>query len=57
MPVSRKCEQCWTVKRCSAYPVDREDSQAALVYLCRPCARDLGYAPSGATLAHAAGPR
>jgi len=48
MPISRKCDECWMVKRVSAYPVDRPVSEVlgSLVYLCRPCARELGYAKS-----------
>jgi hypothetical protein len=42
MSVSRTCEDCFTVKRCNAY-AGRDGS--ALVYLCRPCARALGYVP------------
>ena len=42
MGVSRTCEDCLTVKRCNAY-AGRDGS--ALVYLCRPCARALGYEP------------
>ena len=48
MPISRACDECWMVKRVSAYPVDRPESEVLgrLVYLCRPCARSLGYTPS-----------
>jgi hypothetical protein len=45
MPFSGKCDECWNVKRISAYPVDRptEGLVGSLVNLCRPCARYLGY--------------
>ena len=46
MSLSRKCDECWQVKRVSAYPVESDSAQSILgrlVYLCRPCARILGY--------------
>ena len=45
MPLSRPCDECWSVKRVRAYPVDNPEAAVlgALVYLCRPCARALGY--------------
>jgi len=39
MGVSRPCEQCGKVKRCRMH-LDRE---GAMVYLCGPCARELGF--------------
>lgn len=44
--ISRQCEHCFRVKRCNAYAGDRPPSSedlSRLVYLCRPCARSLGY--------------
>jgi len=41
--ISRKCDECWTVRRCRAYPVDVDGAPRTLAYLCRPCARKLGY--------------
>ena len=41
--VSKKCDQCWAVKRCRAYPNAHEDAIGRLIYLCGPCARELGY--------------
>jgi hypothetical protein len=45
---SLKCYQCGKVKRCSMHQeADREnDLTVSLVYLCRPCARALGYLQS-----------
>ena len=39
MAVSKLCDQCNKVKRCSMYLSNGGDA----VYLCRPCARELGY--------------
>lgn len=41
--VSKKCDQCWAVKRCQAYPSAHPQETGRLVYLCRSCARLLGY--------------
>ena len=41
--VSKKCDQCWTVKRCRAYPNAHPQETGRLIYLCGPCARMLGY--------------
>lgn len=47
MAVSRPCDHCGKVKRCHMYTGERiTESEAQLitmVYLCRPCARELGY--------------
>jgi hypothetical protein len=52
MAASRPCEQCKTVKRCSmfieerisaAYPGGESRVVKAIVYLCAPCARELGF--------------
>jgi hypothetical protein len=51
MAVSKKCEQCSKVKRCRMF-VEKRDSfiggrlvmMTSQVYLCAPCARELGYA-------------
>jgi hypothetical protein len=42
MSVSRPCEQCGHVKRCGLY-TRLTDSTEERSYLCRPCARALGY--------------
>ncbi len=39
---SRKCEQCRKVKRCLMV-LDKHVTPALIVYICRPCARELGY--------------
>jgi len=42
--VSRKCEHCYAVKPCSMFLTFPDEHQVyLLVYLCRPCARALGY--------------
>lgn len=46
MAVSRLCDECSKVKRCRMYAVDpteQETSIAGHPYLCRSCARELGY--------------
>lgn len=43
MAVSMRCEQCFQVKRCKLYL----DQDQATVYLCRPCARELGFLEGG----------
>jgi len=45
MSVSRKCEDCFAVKRCRGYADPDRPTGCALTYLCRPCARALGYVP------------
>jgi hypothetical protein len=35
-----KCGQCGEVKRCAMH---RDVHTGELIYLCRPCARELGY--------------
>jgi hypothetical protein len=59
MSVSRPCDECLKVKRCAlyvraSYRVDSEpsppgryvhDFHEERAYLCRPCARSLGYSP------------
>lgn len=51
MGISMKCEECGKVARCKMYIESREHptvhgvsytSYNALVYLCAPCARELG---------------
>lgn len=42
MPASMPCHQCGKVKRCSLYS-RLTDSTEERAYLCRPCARALGY--------------
>jgi len=37
---SLKCYQCGKVKRCSLH---KDAVTTQIVYLCRPCARELGY--------------
>ena len=39
MAVSRPCEECQQVKRCTMH-TDRNEK---IVYLCRACARELGF--------------
>jgi hypothetical protein len=56
MAVSKKCEQCSKVKRCRMFLEQRVSASQILagaeyvkdvpVYLCAPCARELGYAGS-----------
>ena len=42
---SLKCYQCLKVKRCTMHlERDRETGATTGIYLCRPCARELGYA-------------
>ena len=41
MSVSRPCDQCSTVKRCTMF---MDDTTRKPIYLCPACARDLGYA-------------
>lgn len=41
MAVSMKCHQCGKVKRCKL-AVDRSVDPVVIVYLCSPCARELG---------------
>ena len=45
----QKCNQCGTVKRCSMY-VDNSSTAVTpfSVYLCRACAKDLGFHPGKA---------
>lgn len=40
MSVSRPCQECSSVKRCTLYT----DRDGRVVYLCRRCARELGFA-------------
>ena len=49
---SLKCHQCGKVKQCNMYQVRTEPEcgpfantwlSGAIEYLCRPCARELGY--------------
>jgi len=42
MSVSRPCEQCDAVKRCRMH-IDATTGRP--IYLCGPCARELGYEP------------
>ena len=49
--VSKKCEQCSAVKRCRMYTeivaLGKTGRMATtVVYLCAPCAKDLGFAGS-----------
>lgn len=39
MPVSRKCDECFKVRQTSMYLRD----DGSIVYLCRPCRRELDY--------------
>jgi hypothetical protein len=39
MAASRPCEQCGKVRRCALHL----DQNRRIVYLCGPCARELGY--------------
>lgn len=39
---SLKCEQCGKIKRCAMH-LDEHTKRP--VYLCPPCAKELGYAP------------
>lgn len=41
---SLKCYQCGKVKRCKLH---RDGGTGQIVYLCRPCERELGYADEG----------
>ena len=41
MPISLKCEQCYRIKPCTLF-LD-QDREGAVIYLCRPCARELGF--------------
>jgi len=42
--LSMKCHQCGKVKRCQMYVRYVEgETRADVSYLCRPCARELGY--------------
>ena len=41
MPVSRPCQHCSKVKRCTLHRDG--DHEGVIIYLCRPCARALGY--------------
>ena len=41
MPVSRPCQHCGKVKRCALWR--DTDHEGTIIYLCRPCARVLGY--------------
>ena len=41
MSVSRPCDQCGTVKRCTMFV---DDTTQKPIYLCPACARDLEYA-------------
>jgi hypothetical protein len=44
---SQKCNQCDTVKRCSMYVDDSSTAvKPFLVYLCRACAKNLGFQPA-----------
>jgi hypothetical protein len=57
MAASRQCEECLHVKRCSLYvratycldptkwPEKHNNFHEERAYLCRPCARSLGYSP------------
>ena len=48
MPISKECEYCGKVKRCRMFQVDNAAGACTVtvtIYLCRPCARELGYAP------------
>jgi hypothetical protein len=57
MTASRPCDECLKVKRCDLYvratyrmPVSKRGVKPyhfheELAYLCRPCARSLGYSP------------
>lgn len=40
MPASRKCEECLKIKRCIMHVVGEAK---IITYVCRPCARKLGY--------------
>lgn len=41
---SLKCHHCLKVKRCTMHlTLDRETGATTGTYLCRPCARELGY--------------
>jgi len=58
MAASRPCEECGKVKRCVLYRRFFDPQRTMLahvsplwIYVCRRCARALGYAPKGA--AHA----
>ena len=44
--ISRPCDHCFTVKRCHLYQRTAEDRRTT-DYLCRPCARSLGYLSGG----------
>ena len=44
---SLKCYQCGKVKRCQMVVTrNPDDTRPQTEYLCRPCARELGYAPT-----------
>ena len=44
---SMKCHQCGKVKRCQMVKeVHFDGSYSAIAYLCKPCARALGYLQS-----------
>lgn len=40
MGVSRRCDECGEIKRCSMHVVGESK---VIVYVCKPCARRLGY--------------
>jgi len=41
---SQKCSHCLKVKRCQMFPVTKRwPGEPSVTYLCRPCARELGY--------------
>ena len=48
MAISRPCDECYLIKRVTAYREDSREGMAGvgLAYLCRPCARELGYLTS-----------
>lgn len=48
MSPSMKCYQCGQVKRCRMVLEEpREGGKPAVLYLCRPCQRELGYLDMG----------
>ena len=46
---SRPCDDCFKIRQCALYRREEEGAAALrLAYLCRPCARRLGYLPKEA---------
>jgi hypothetical protein len=60
MPVSRPCDQCDKVKRVSMYGRAETGANQGILqstaYLCRPCARELGYFVNPASVTVTGGP-